>query len=66
MENEPLVGANVVIRETGVPRKALYRMIRDGEIPAYHERKPWQKEGFWRFRLSEVKAALEKLSVSAA
>jgi predicted DNA-binding transcriptional regulator AlpA len=59
MTEEPMVGASEVIRETGIPRTTLYRLIDEKKIPAYEERKPWQKRAVKRFLLSEVRAALK-------
>lgn len=56
-----MVGATEVIRETGIPRTTLYRLVEDRKIPAHRERKPWQSRGSLRFKLSEVREALERL-----
>jgi hypothetical protein len=58
MPEEEMVGASKVIRETGIPRTTLYRLVAENKIPAYPERKPWQREARLRFKLSEVRAAL--------
>jgi hypothetical protein len=62
MQEEPMVGASVVIRELDIPRVSFYRAVNDGLIPFEEERKPWQKRAVKRFRLSEVRAALERMS----
>jgi predicted DNA-binding transcriptional regulator AlpA len=59
MGDEPMVGASQVIRETGIPRTTLYRLIEARRIPVHEERKPWQKRPVKRFLLSEVRAALD-------
>jgi predicted DNA-binding transcriptional regulator AlpA len=61
MQEEPMVGATEVIRETGIPRTTLYRLVEEKKIPAHPERKPWQRQGRLRFRMSEVRAALERM-----
>lgn len=54
-----MVGASEVIREIGIPRTTLYRLVEDGRIPVHEEeRKPWQRRTSKRFLLSEVKQAL--------
>lgn len=53
-----MVGASQVIRETGIPRTTLYRLVDEKKIPAHEERKPWEKRARKRFLLSEVRAAL--------
>lgn len=54
-----MVGASKVITETGIPRTTLYRLVEAKKIPVYEERKPWQRKARFRFKLSEVRAALE-------
>lgn len=56
-----MVGATDVIRETGIPRTTLYRLVDEKKIPAHQERKPWQRQARLRFRMSEVRAALAKM-----
>lgn len=56
---EPMVGASEVIRKTGIPRTTLYRLVDEKKIPVHEDRKPWQKRTRLRFRLSEVRAALQ-------
>jgi hypothetical protein len=58
MGDEPMVGATAVVRELGIPRSTLYRLVEDGKIPVHQERQPWHKEPRLKFRISEVKAAL--------
>ncbi len=54
-----MVGASEVIRETGIPRTNFYRAVKDGKIPVYEVRQPWnRREVVKRFKLSEVRAAL--------
>lgn len=60
-----MVGATDVIRETGIPRTTLYRLVDEKKIPAHQERKPWQRQARLRFRMSEVRAALAKMQEAA-
>ncbi len=53
-----MIGASQVIRETGIPRTTLYRLIEAKRIPVHEDRKPWQKRPVKRFRLSEIREAL--------
>lgn len=53
-----MVGASQVIRETGIPRTTLYRLVNEKKIPVHEERRPWEKRTRKVFRLSEVRAAL--------
>lgn len=59
-----MVTAQEVRKELGIPRYTLYRLIDEGKIP-YHELAPelWHKADRrrLRFRVSEVRAALERL-----
>lgn len=57
-----MVGATDVVRETGIPRSTLYRLVDEKKIPAHSERKPWQRQARLRFKMSEVRAALERLA----
>ena len=54
-----MIGASEAIRKLGIPRTSFYRAVEDGRIPAYEERKPWQKRTVKRFKLSEVRRALD-------
>lgn len=54
-----MVGASQAIRELGIPRTSFYRAVEDGRIPVHEEKKPWQKRPVMRFRLSEIRTALE-------
>jgi hypothetical protein len=62
MQEEPMVGASVVIRELDIPRVSFYRAVNEGHIPFEEERKPWQKRAVKRFRLSDVRAALDRMA----
>lgn len=58
-EEEPLVTSGDVERELGIPRYALYRMVEAGLVHPVDDTKPWAKQRKrWKFRLSEVRAAL--------
>lgn len=57
-----MVGASYVIRETGIPRTTLYRLIEAKKIPVHVERKPWQRRAVKRFRMSEVRKALDEMA----
>lgn len=59
MQEEPLIGASEAIRKLGIPRTSFYRLVDERRIPVHEERKPWQKRTVKRFRLSEIRAALE-------
>lgn len=54
-----MVGASDVIRTLDIPRVSFYRAVKDGRIPFEEERKPWQKRTVKRFRLSDVRKALD-------
>ena len=55
-----MVGASQVIRELKIPRTNFYRAVKDGKIPVHEVRQPWnRREVVKRFRLSEVRAALD-------
>ena len=57
-----MVGASEAIRELGIPRTSFYRLIKDGVIvPVQEDRKPWQRRTVKRFRVSEIRKALDKL-----
>lgn len=58
MQEEPMVGASEAIRVLGIPRTSFYRLVDDGRIPVHEERKPWQRRPVKRFRLSEIRKAL--------
>jgi predicted DNA-binding transcriptional regulator AlpA len=62
---EELVTASVVSRHFGIPVSTLYYLANSGQVP-YHELppKPWVKRRQLRFKLSEVRAALDKLEAS--
>lgn len=58
MTEEPLVTSGEVVREFGIARTTLQRLIDDGRVPAYDVSHTWNKRKQWRFKLSEVRAAL--------
>lgn len=54
-----MVTAKVIADEFGIPRSTLYRLVKDGRIPAHDVTQPWHDRKQFRFRMSEVKAAVE-------
>ena len=56
-----MVGAAAVVRELGIPRSTLYRLVNDKVVPVHEEQKPWHKAPRLRFRLSEVRDALDQM-----
>ena len=56
-----MVGASDVIRETGIPRTTLYRLVGEKKIPAYTDKKPWQRQARLKFKMSEVREALARM-----
>ena len=61
-----MVSAQVVVRELGIPRSTLYRLVDEQKIPAHSVRKPWHQRDRLMFSVAEVKAALERLSADAS
>lgn len=64
-----MVSATVVAERLGVPRYVVYRLAESGKIPGHTEpRQPWHAPGRkrWKFYLSEVEPAYERLKASAA
>jgi excisionase family DNA binding protein len=59
VEDEPLVTAKVIADEFGIPRSTLYRLVADGRVPAHDVTKPWHDRRQLRFRVSEVRKAIE-------
>lgn len=55
----PLVPAKVVVEELSIPRYALYRLAYEGRIPSHDITQGWHTQRQLRFRLSEVRAALQ-------
>lgn len=54
-----MVGASEAIRELRIPRTNFYRAVKEGKIPSYEVRQPWnRREVVKRFKLSEVRKAL--------
>lgn len=60
-----MVTAKVITEEFGIPRSTLYRLVKDGRIPAHDVTKPWHERQQVRFLVSEVRAALERKSGDA-
>ena len=61
-----MIGSSEAIRVLGIPRTSFYRLVDDGRIPVHEERKPWQKRPVKRFRLSEIRQALDMGDAAAA
>lgn len=57
-----MIRATQVIRALDIPRTTLYRLVHEQKIPAYRERKPWQRRGQLLFKLNEVRAALARMA----
>lgn len=61
MEEEKLVTVKAVSRQFNIPEYAIYRMVKDGRLPAHEmPREPWHKRTRIGFRLSEVERALSR------
>lgn len=58
-DSEPYVGVPEVAARYGIGRDSVYRWARTGYIPAIAAGKPDARRKTWRFRLSEVDAALK-------
>lgn len=58
MQEEPLVTAATIVRELGIPRSTLYRLVSEHRIPVHSIRQPWHQRQRIAFKLSEVRAAL--------
>lgn len=56
-----MVGASAVVRELGIPRTTLYRLVNAGKIPTHPDPRPWRQRRSHVFLLSEVRAALAQL-----
>lgn len=54
-----MIGASDAIRALDIPRTSFYRLVKERRIPVHEERKPWQKRTVKRFKLSEIRTALE-------
>lgn len=57
---EPMVSATVIHRELGIPPSTLLRLAKAGHLPAHEVTQPWHRNRRWMFKLSEVRAALNK------
>jgi len=55
---EHYVSAAVVAEYLGIERRQVLQMTRDAKLPG-HPVDPWSKRKTWRYKLSEVEAALE-------
>jgi excisionase family DNA binding protein len=60
-QEEELVTAKAVVDELGIPRSTLYRLVKDGKIHAEDVTQDWHSRRQYRFRVSEVRAALEAI-----
>jgi predicted DNA-binding transcriptional regulator AlpA len=59
MQEEQLVSPNEVVRELGIPRSTLYRLVAQNVIPTHPmPRQPWHRRQVQGFLMSEVRAAL--------
>ena len=54
-----MVTAQEVMERTGIPRQALYRLIRQNRIPYQEVTEPWHARKQYRFCLAEVEAVLK-------
>jgi predicted site-specific integrase-resolvase len=59
-DDEPMVSASVIHRELGIPPSTLLRLVKAGQLPAHEVTQPWHRNRRWLFKVSEVRAALEK------
>lgn len=57
MTTEYFVDANVIAEHLGVERRTVLHMARTGRLPA-HPINPSAGKKLWRFKLSEVDAAI--------
>ena len=61
---EPFVDADVIAAHLSIERRQVLALARDGILPA-HAVDPRSKRKDWRFRISEVDAAMERKPISA-
>jgi predicted DNA-binding transcriptional regulator AlpA len=61
MKQEPLVTAKVIADAFDMPRTTLYRLVKEGRVPAYDITRSWHINRRYGFRLSEVRQALTDL-----
>lgn len=52
------VSGTVISEEFDIPRTLLYRLVRDGRIPAQDVTKPYHNRRKYRFRREDVAKAL--------
>ncbi len=65
MTGEEFITAEVVLRETGIPRSAFYRLVAEGKIRSHPlPLLPHHQRQQYRFRLSEVREDLDRLPKS--
>lgn len=55
-----MVTARVIAEQFDIPRSTLYRLVDEGRIPADDVTKPWHKRRQFRFKVSEVRRAIEE------
>jgi predicted site-specific integrase-resolvase len=57
---EDLVSSGVILRDFDVANSTLYRMVREGRIPAVNVTKPYHKRQRFLFRVSDVERVLPR------
>ncbi len=62
---EPFVDAELVAEHLSIERRQVLALARDGVLPG-HPVDPRSKRKDWRFRISEVDAAMQRKPVSTA
>lgn len=61
IETEELVGPTEIVREFGIPRMTLHLFATQGRIPAVDVSREWHQRRRFKFRRSEVRAALDRM-----
>lgn len=54
-----MVTAKVITDRFHIPRSTLYRLVKDGRVPAHDVTQPWHDRRQLRFKVSEVRKAIE-------
>lgn len=57
---ETLVTSGVILRDFDVANTTLYRLVKDGRLPAVEVTKPYHKTRRFKFLLSEVEKVLPR------